>query len=78
MNLEKPRTQLPLLSRIKPPALVSPGFPNAEPSVFSLRKPDEGGFQPIRIFSLGGLSTFWGRENFSSIAREEKRLKIVE
>jgi hypothetical protein len=44
MNLEKPLTQLPLLSRIRPPALASPGFPKAEPSVFSFRKPDGGGF----------------------------------
>ena len=78
MNLEKPLIHLPLLSRINPPALAGPGFPKAEPSVLSLRKPGRGGFQPIRTVSLGGLSTFWGRENLRSAAREDRRWDIAD
>uniref|UniRef100_A0A2N9HZ36 Uncharacterized protein n=1 Tax=Fagus sylvatica TaxID=28930 RepID=A0A2N9HZ36_FAGSY len=78
MTLEKPLIHLPLLSRINPPALAGLGLPRAEPSVLSFRKPGGGGFQPIRTVSLGGLSIFWGRENLSSIAKEDSCWAIAD
>ena len=42
---EKPRIQLPLLSLKIPPTLACLGFPSTKPSVFSLIKPEGGGFR---------------------------------
>ena len=43
MNLEKPLTQLPRLSLMRPPPPAFPWLPERAPSMFSLNQP-EGGF----------------------------------
>jgi hypothetical protein len=77
MFLEKPLNQAPLQSLMMCPAAAFPGFPVTKSSVFSLKKHNRGGTQPIGLRQSSCLFPLGGREYEKSMVSDFIFSKMV-